>query len=1238
MKVYDRAQSILAQWRKRVIGATCLRGDGESRLNLSMRMRGTSPRDVYSVSLTIDAGDKLVLARHCTCPAFADSGGFGSGKIHIARSWNTYEDDSQEFNDDGYDIDYDDFDDDGGAVYGASSYDEGGFSGSRYSGICKHIVAVALIFMAHPEIFQGYRPLAGTPRELRSYMQRVDNQMRQAETDRQLDMLKRLTYAKQYVADQQHGSRDRDFSRYLESASRGTAAPTEPVLPGSVTLIPTLTLGQRAWSLRLSIGHGKTTYTIKSIANLLADVRSEAYQSHGQKLTFVHRPDMFDGKSRQLLALLQRALESRQMGSSYSYYPSADAARDMALSNAETAELIDLWAQTGEINIAIEGASLKAQPVSIIEGRPPFDFTVERQQRGASEGAIIRCSTIIYTAITGRDCMFLLASTPATEGRPALFRSDTAIAVAEPILTMLCNGDPDGVFIESDDWVMFTRTMLPKLAKADIGMHLPQSLAVDRTQHCTIAFYLDRTYDRITCEVAAKYGQHSFQLIPDADGIHGSANPDSTNKASLIVRDRDTEQQAVELVRQLFPVLQPGKPAVLKENNEDGVLLLLTQGVAMLREIGEVYSTPAFDGLLTTSSTSVKVGLSIEGNLVEISPIADEVPANEVGSVLASYRQRRRYHRLRDGRFLDMDNVDVSELDRVAQDLDLSKRELNAGNITAPAYRAFLLDAEVDDANKSASFSDYVGDLKIIDPTRYDVPEPLRDMLRPYQKEGFQWMTTLCDKGFGGILADEMGLGKSLQTLTLLQYRAALADDAHKVSLIVCPASLVYNWAAECAKFTPGLKAVTIAGTKAERRAVLDMLKPAQDSSGKISEDLGEDSGVHSGEAAGKRMPAAPAVGAEIPDIVITSYDLLRRDIDDYEGCEFDVMVLDEAQYIKNHATKLAKAVKQVHSEHRFALTGTPIENRLSELWSIFDFLTPGLLGTYTKFRERYEQPILAPGDEQSVMVGKLRAIVGLFIKRRLKADVLTELPDKTETVVTVGLEGEQRKLYAAHEQRLKSIVDKTKDVDFNTGKLRILAELTKLREICCDPRLVYANAKDASAKIAAIEELVNNCIDAGKKVLIFSQFTSFLDLIGARLTAHGVGYYSITGQTAKRKRVELVDEFNADTTPVFLISLKAGNTGLNLVGASVVIHADPWWNEAAQNQATDRAHRIGQTQDVTVYRIVAKDTIEERIVRLQEAKSDLARQFTDFNDMGVDGAAGSVGALTREGLLDLLS
>ena len=438
--------------------------------------------------------------------------------------------------------------------------------------------------------------------------------------------------------------------------------------------------------------------------------------------------------------------------------------------------------------------------------------------------------------------------------------------------------------------------------------------------------------------------------------------------------------------------------------------------------------------------------------------------------------------------------------------------------------------------------------------------------------------------GFGGILADEMGLGKSVQLISLL-----LARRGRGATLVVCPASLVYNWEAEFAKFAPQLDVAVVAGSADERA--------------RIRGECGH-------------------------EVLITSYDLLRRDIEGYARLDFWCEALDEAQYIKNHETLVARATKAVHARHRFALTGTPIENRLSELWSIFDYLMPGLLGSYDRFRERYEQPVL-DGDEE---VGAcLRAATGPFVLRRLKRDVLNDLPEKLEQVVYARLAGEQRRLYQAHEQALRVSLSRQTDEAFGRGKIQVLAELMRLRQLCCDPRLLYDDYEGGSAKLATVMDLVGSVVDSSHKMLLFSQFTSYLSLIASELDARGVRYYTITGATPKHRRLELADAFNADETPVFLISLKAGGTGLNLVGASVVVHADPWWNAAAQDQATDRAHRIGQTRDVSVYKVIAKDTIEDRILALQEVKSDLAEQV-----IGVGGGAG-LSALRKEDLIALL-
>lgn len=939
---------------------------------------------------------------------------------------------------------------------------------------------------------------------------------------------------------------------------------------------------------------------------------------------------------------------------------------------------------------------------------------------------------------------------------PEIHRCSRAFVDHRSLLSVLCGADERGdLYLSGDDIKEFSRTILPALdpvledvtdavsgnigdgASSDvsdgasssanpaddesltpsvpgasrgtsrhgIAVKLPPELIKMRRVPCVIETYLDRDRYGITCDIQARYGDDRFHVFT---GI-GPNEP--------IARDHAAERLAVEAARHYFPVPQ-GPIARIKEDNDKAIYKLLNEGLPVLRGLGEVYSTPSFDGLTSSPHPVFKIGLSIKSDLVEISPIADEIDPSEVPALLNSYRKRRKFHRLRNGAFVNMADVDTSKLDEVSADLGLKPVDLDSGSVTVPAYEAYYLDGEADDADKSDEFRSYLNDLRVVNPETYQIPAALSKVLRPYQVEGFRWLNAVCDKGFGGILADEMGLGKTVQMLSLL---VARESEQRKVgpSLIVCPASLVYNWAAECAKFAPSLKVEALAGSKASRRAILKNTKAwyqgkkdSESSSNSASNtDLPtsnlllpadqqvEDSSVSASDDDGWQSATSPQLDIDAddtamttpPDVLITSYDLLRRDIEDYDGLECYCMVLDEAQYIKNHATKSARAVRKVNALHRFALTGTPIENRLSELWSIFDFLMPGMLGAYKHFRDRFEMPIMS-GDEDAQR--KLQAFVGPFILRRLKSQVLKDLPDKIENVITVQLEGEQRRLYAALEQQLRATLNKQRDIEFKTGKIQVLAQLTRLRQACCDPRLLFSNVgsnvvkkdshvwgapsreveraddepidelsettdasanaivgngdlsgmpqtgtvtkprKVSSAKLDAIEELVSSCQDAGRKMLIFSQFTSFLDLIAERLRKNGVAYNVITGATPKRKRLELVDRFNTDDIPVFLISLKAGNTGLNLTGACVVVHADPWWNAAAQNQATDRAHRIGQTQDVNVYQIVAKDTIEERILKMQQSKSDLAHRFVDNAGSS---SAGGISNLTKDDLLQLL-
>ena len=502
----------------------------------------------------------------------------------------------------------------------------------------------------------------------------------------------------------------------------------------------------------------------------------------------------------------------------------------------------------------------------------------------------------------------------------------------------------------------------------------------------------------------------------------------------------------------------------------------------------------------------------------------------------------------------------------------------NPDTIKMPLFRALYLDEllaekESVELKKNREYRKLIGKMRSYENGDYEVPQSLEAVLREYQRDGFYWIKTLKENGFGGILADDMGLGKTLQILAFLlseKEQGKVGDELR--TLIVAPASLVYNWKKEVERFTPQLSVCVMAGTAHERKKLIK----------------NQTSNV---------------------DVWITSYDLLKRDIELYQDIVFANEIIDEAQYIKNQTTHAAKSVRLVNSSFRMALTGTPMENRLSELWSIFDYLMPGFLYGYMRFRSEIETPIVSDKDEDAMT--RLRAMIHPFILRRLKKDVLKELPEKQEEIVTVALSGEQKKLYQAHSQRLKMFLEDQNDEDFAQNKLQILAELTKLRQLCCGPELLLENYKGENAKLEACIELITQAIAGGHKILLFSQFTSMLDLIGEELKKAKIDYYRIDGSVKKEARMEMVEQFQnpQNQVSVFCISLKAGGTGLNLTAADIVIHYDPWWNKAAQNQATDRAHRIGQKHAINVYQLIAEETIEQKICELQQVKEDLAEE-----------------------------
>lgn len=744
----------------------CLNDSDSDRITLHANMRGTtSPSSRYEVQATLDLHDELFLARYCSCPAFNGSQhGYGTYSSAYSPSYRnnpkyrSFDDDDDEYD---YVDDYDDFG--SGSTFGHvqddDEFDSEPAGGHRYTGMCKHVAAMLLLFLDQPERFRGFKRSDVTSPILSDYMRALDAKNDNTGQSAQLDVLKRIVDAKSRLADEQRGVITQGATKTKRKSG------SIIVKPGSVRLEPTLIMNRELWSLTLKIGCGDASYIIKSISKFVADMRSGAYVSYGQKLSFTHTPDMLEPFSLQLFRFLEGVVGSRaaaQLQNNYYYAPDVRIEREIMLTDGELCDLLNLFKAESQqdyiedvliarglvetpkyeererarqltpddftrtddtapnyVDVTTPGES-GSRTIAMFDGNPQFRFAAEYVKEGASSGVRITPNRVITDRIVGQRGAYLMSaehnvnpSNPHMVPVSGFFRcADSILPAVDALMTLCASDSTDGVFIAKNDWPIFARTILPKLTEADIGFDIPQEVAEQMGADCQIEFYLDRDLQGITCEAVARYGDFVFQLVPTAKALRGVINPDSRSKAALVKRDTARESFAVQVIRQLFPTWSSIDVARVREEDEQTILLLLTEGVDILRSVGQVFSTAAFDGMLMPGSLTVKVGLSIDSNLVEISPIANEVPMNEVGALLNSYRRNRRYHRLKDGTFVDLKNADLREIDQIATDLDLNEKQLDSGRITIPGYQAFLLDAQVDDDGKSESFVDYVNDVK----------------------------------------------------------------------------------------------------------------------------------------------------------------------------------------------------------------------------------------------------------------------------------------------------------------------------------------------------------------------------------------------------------------------------------------------------------------------------------------------------------------------------------------------
>lgn len=680
----------------------------------------------------------------------------------------------------------------------------------------------------------------------------------------------------------------------------------------------------------------------------------------------------------------------------------------------------------------------------------------------------------------------------------------------------------------------------------------------------TFDIYLDRYMEGISAVVIAKYGNISLRL-PDF----------GSEQDKIIVRCINEEKHILSFFGNFS---EAGKTLYLTDSDELYSFFSVT--LKKLAMFAQIHASDSFSAMHIKGgySFSGRVSYNRDIDLLEVG-FDTEISPSEVAGILSALRHKKDYYRMKNGAFLDI-SEDFSSFD-ILNSLDFSYFDLKNGKKTLSKYHALYLSGLVQNGIIASdnNFEELIEEIRSI---RAKIPPHLDTVLRDYQKTGVHWMKQLSELGFGGILADDMGLGKTLEVIAFIA-----SEKKSLPSIVICPSSLTYNWQNEIMRFAPELKSVIIDGTKEERSRLL--------------EDL---SGY---------------------DFVITSYPLLRRDISQYHEKEFSYCIIDESQHIKNPKTLSSKAVKKIRAGGYFALSGTPIENSLSELWSVFDFIMPGYLFTLSQFTERYETPIAKNND--SAVMDSLRKKIRPFILRRMKYEVLGELPDKIENTFYAELESEQKKIYSALLSASKKEVSQA--IMSGSDSMKILTLLMRLRQICCHPQLLDDSFQKESGKLQLLEELVESGIKSGHRILIFSQFTSMLKIINERLTALGIDSFYLDGGTSSKERTVLADRFNSGEKKVFLVSLKAGGTGLNLIGADMVIHYDPWWNPAAVDQASDRAYRIGQTRAVHVIKLATKGTIEEQILKLQEKKKNLADGIIHTN-------SSMLSALSKEEILGL--
>ena len=931
----------------------------------------------------------------------------------------------------------------------------------------------------------------------------------------------------------------------------------------NIKIEPKLLIDKLNTNLKLEFKIGEQQlYKLKSLPEFYEHMLNKENCKYGLKLEFVHDKKFFEEDSLPILNYIIKYAEiikyANQAADDYGYYGRHLSDTYITVSNSGFDELFEIL-KDKYLTFQREFSEYE---VLFVDNEPNIIFELE--EVNDDEYRIIPNINIYeYNIIQGKNYVYF-------EYENKLYKCSKEFnETTLKLLQMYRKNFTTEIKLKKDELSTLFSVVFPKVKKSlkydsldmvEIEKYIPKELYVK--------LYLDYTKNNyVIADVRFCYNNYEFNPLKE----------ENVN----VARDVLKESEVLETFIKTGFMLDRGNARLILTSDES-IYNFLTNDIEQYMKKFEVLATEEFKLKQIKEPKISNVGVKIENNLLEVDFGELGFELSELKDIMNKYKLKKKFHRLKNGEFINLKESETMDFfESLKTNLDIDYKDIEKGEIKLPVFRSLYLNRLLKESNiknisKDDNYKDIIEkiDNKNID-DKIELPKGLKANLRNYQETGFKWLKTLDRYKFGGILADDMGLGKTIQLVcVILSYvenqENKTPNSIVKPSLVVCPSSLTLNWYNELKKFAPELKVLLINGNAQERKSKLESIQNY--------------------------------------NVIIVSYDILKRDIDIYKknGYEFKFVIADEAQYIKNNNTQNFKALKEIKSETRYALTGTPIENSLSELWSIFDFVMPGYLFTYRKFKELYETPIVK--DENAYSMKKLKMLIEPFILRRIKEEVLTELPDKTITVLNNEMEEEQQKIYMSYMAQVKQEIETEISINgFEKSQIKILSLLMRLRQICCHPSLFIDNYKGESSKLNQCIQIVKDAIQSGHKILLFSGYTSMFDIIEKEFKKEDISYYKLTGQTKVIDRIKLVDEFNENPNiKVFLISLKAGGTGLNLIGADMVIHYDPWWNISAENQATDRTYRIGQKKNVQVYKLITKNSIEEKIYELQQKKAKL--------------------------------